>query len=190
MHRRDRTCHWCGDRAHAARSSTVTRSISGIAAVALVAVGSWSMREQAADILEEAIAVIKSPAPPTQSIATTPAQAAPTVSVPVPSPVIDSTATLAVAQAPEAIGDSVHVASAEGARMAADTIRWVPAVARTWVNVRADASREGDVVGVIKPADKAMLGIGRSGWRQVKSTEVTGWVDPRLFEADSLRTRG
>lgn len=71
-----------------------------------------------------------------------------------------------------------------------DSTQWVPAVARTWVNVRRDASLVGDVVGVIKPSAKAMLGIGRSGWRQVKSPDVSGWVDPRLFEADSIRTRG
>lgn len=73
---------------------------------------------------------------------------------------------------------------------APDSIRWIPAVARTWVNVRNDASRDGNVVGVINPASRAMLGTTRAGWRQVKSTEVTGWVDPRLFEPDSLRTRG
>lgn len=72
----------------------------------------------------------------------------------------------------------------------ATEIRWTPAVARTWVNVRADASRGGQVVGVIKPAARAMLGTDRAGWRQVRSPDISGWVDPRLFEADSLRTRG
>jgi len=72
----------------------------------------------------------------------------------------------------------------------ADSIEWTPAVARTWVNVRSDASRDGDVVGVIQPDARALLGSDRAGWRQVRSTEVTGWVDPRLFDADSLRPRG
>lgn len=190
MHRRDRSCHWCGDKAATAwRSSKVTRSISGIAAVALVAVGSWSVREQAANVIAEAMVVIKSPPAPSNSIAAVAPQGAPVASQTELAPIVDSSAP-AVAQAPEPMLDSVHVASAEGALATSDSIRWVPAVARTWVNVRADASREGDVVGVIKPADKAMLGIGRSGWRQVKSPDVTGWVDPRLFEADSLRTRG
>jgi len=72
----------------------------------------------------------------------------------------------------------------------AGAIRWVPAVARTWVNVRSDASRGGQVVGVIKPASRAMLGTDRAGWRQVRSPDVSGWVDPRLFEPDSARTRG
>jgi SH3-like domain-containing protein len=67
---------------------------------------------------------------------------------------------------------------------------WVPAVARTWVNVRSDASRGGEVVGVIKPSSRAMLGSNRAGWRQVRSSDATGWVDPRLFAADSTRPRG
>jgi SH3-like domain-containing protein len=71
-----------------------------------------------------------------------------------------------------------------------DEIQWTPAVARTWVNVRSDASRGGQVVGVIKPAARAMLGTGRAGWRQVRSPDISGWADPRLFEPDSLRTRG
>ena len=156
--------------------------------MALVAVGSWSVRERAADVLVEALVIIRSPAAPSKTVAVV-ATPTPAVTIPISAPTIDS-AIPALAQVPESIIDSIHVASAEGAIAAADSIRWVPAVARTWVNVRADASREGDVVGVIKPTDKAMLGIGRSGWRQVKSPDVTGWVDPRLFEADSLRTRG
>ena len=156
--------------------------------MALVAVGSWSVRERAVDLLAEAIVIIKSPPAPTKTLATVTAPVTPGVTLPVSVPPAESMPV--VAQAPEPIIDSVHLASAEGALAAADSIRWVPAVARTWVNVRADASREGDVVGVIKPTDKAMLGIGRSGWRQVKSPDVTGWVDPRLFESDSLRTRG
>ncbi|HYW30219.1 MAG TPA: hypothetical protein VE869_01850 [Gemmatimonas sp.] len=73
----------------------------------------------------------------------------------------------------------------------ADTVHWVPAVARTWVNVRNEAGRGADVVGVIKPASRAMLGgTGRAGWRQVRSDSATGWVDPKLFDADSARTRG
>ncbi len=74
---------------------------------------------------------------------------------------------------------------------ATDSVQWIPAVARTWVNVRNDASRGGNVIGVINPASKAMLGETRAGWRQVRSTDaVIGWADPKLFEADSLRTRG
>jgi hypothetical protein len=73
---------------------------------------------------------------------------------------------------------------------AADSIAWVPAVARTWVNVRSDASRGGEVIGVIKPSSRAMLGTNRAGWVQVRSPDAVGWVDPRLFAADSTRPRG
>jgi SH3-like domain-containing protein len=88
--------------------------------------------------------------------------------------------------APMTQADSLALSPAAGA----DSITWTPAVARTWVNVRSDASRGGEVVGVIKPAARAMLGTGRAGWRQVRSLDATGWVDPRLFEPDSLRSRG
>jgi SH3-like domain-containing protein len=66
----------------------------------------------------------------------------------------------------------------------------VSAVARTWVNVRRDASRDGEVVGVIKPESRAWLEHGRAGWRRVRAQDVRGWVDPRLFEADSVARRG
>jgi len=76
------------------------------------------------------------------------------------------------------------------AATAADSVQWMPAVARTWVNVRSDARRGGDVIGVINPAARAMLGTTRAGWRQVKSPDVSGWVDPKLFEPDPARSRG
>jgi uncharacterized protein YgiM (DUF1202 family) len=92
--------------------------------------------------------------------------------------------------------DSSVVASATtvavgGDALLLDSVRWIPATARTWVNVRRDAGRDGDVIGVIKPSEKAMIsGSGRAGWRQVRSPDVSGWVDPRLFEPDSTRSRG
>ena len=148
-----------------------------MAAVTLVAVGSWAVREQAGDVLTRFY---------NEATKSKPAPVAPTYSVE-PQETVDAVLP-PVAEVP--LTDSLMIASAAGELDAADSIQWVPAVARTWVNVRRDASRIGDVVGVIKPSEKAMLGIGRSGWRQVRAPEVTGWVDPRLFEADSLRTRG
>ena len=157
MHRRDRSCHWCGDRAESAwRSPAVIRSITGIAAVGLVAAGSWTMRERVADVLAQAVVLVKSPQAPVVRAPQVVLAASPSA----------ATAIAAVAQAPEpaeeSMTDTVHVATAEGLIAPSDSIRWVPAVARTWVNVRRDASRDGDVVGVIKPSDKAMLGIGRA----------------------------
>ncbi len=157
----------------------VIRSVSGVAALALVAVGGWSVRDRMADVIAEAIVIIKTPPA---------APKAASVQVPRVSSTMISAAPAALADTTET--DSLQMAFADGELDVSDSIHWEPAVARTWVNVRNDASREGDVVGVIKPSDKAMLGMGRFGWRQVKSPDVTGWVDPRLFEADSLRTRG
>jgi hypothetical protein len=66
-----------------------------------------------------------------------------------------------------------------------DSATWQPAVARTWVNVRSDASPNGAVVGVISPDSHAMLGTTRRGWRRVSADDVSGWVDPRLFASAS-----
>lgn len=185
MHRRDRACHWCGEQKPSAwRSTAALKSATGIAAVALVAVGSWAVREPAKEAWTRAMAEATSPRLDATNHASQPAASA-------------APATMVASAAPTQSTDSIMVAMAEGvaegslaAPPTADSVQWVPAVARTWVNVRRDASRGGDVVGVIKPSEKAMLGIGRSGWRQVKSPDISGWVDPRLFEADSLRTRG
>lgn len=194
MHRRDRHCQWCVDRVRTADTTNWMRRIDGralggIAAVALVAVGGY--------------AVIRAGGPMVARVA-----AAATASTPTPtltaesrqSPEVTAGASLAgrsvgaelPSQTSAAVGtmDSVQLASATMTALEGDTITWVPAVARTWVNVRRDAARAGDVVGVIKPSEKAMLGTGRGGWRLVKSPDVRGWVDPRLFEADSSRTRG
>lgn len=69
------------------------------------------------------------------------------------------------------------------AAVEADSTAWQPAVARTWVNVRSDASPDGEVVGVISPDSRAMLGTTRRGWRRVALDDVSGWVDPRLFSS-------
>ena len=55
---------------------------------------------------------------------------------------------------------------------------------------RSDARRDGSIVGVIKPSERAMLGTGRSGWRQVRMLNTEGWVDPRHFAPDSSGSRG
>lgn len=187
MHRKDRSCHWCGElKQSVLRSPSTWRSATGIAAVALVAVGSWAIREPAADVLEKAFAMATSG---TRSVGPTS----------LPEAVVSSGSTTSTSSLAMLASSSVapvdsfaaQALAADSATAPADSVQWEPAVARTWVNVRSDAGRGGEVVGIIKPSEKAMLGgVGRAGWRQVKSPEMSGWVDPRLFESDSLRTRG
>ncbi len=192
MHRQDRSCHWCGDRSVPAwRSVKVLRSAAAVAIMALGGVGAYGYRAPLRETASLIVARALAPAAPRTEGAS--------VNSPVTTPV-QSPALAQIAAAPAAntealqSADPTTTASAFDSTTliasAADSIRWIPAVARTWVNVRNDASRGGNVVGVINPASRAMLGTTRAGWRQVKSTEVTGWVDPRLFEPDSLRTRG
>jgi hypothetical protein len=78
------------------------------------------------------------------------------------------------------------VERADGGAPPPDTsARWQPAVARTWVNVRSDASLEGEVVGVVSPDARALLGAKRRGWQRITLDGVSGWVDPRLFASEN-----
>lgn len=182
MHRVDTACHWCGEIKSTWRLSGNTLKTAAAVAVMLTGAGAavrvaptvaqytTTLVNEARDDFRSATRVSSSAATPA---ITTVASSATTASAP------------SVSAAPTADSASAIVAAS-----ASDSITWTPAVARTWVNVRADASRGGEVVGVIKPTTRAMLGTDRAGWRLVKSTDVSGWVDPRLFEPDSLRTRG
>lgn len=182
MHRVDSTCHWCGEVKSGITwpsiSANTLRSAAAVALMITAATGVWQyapqLRDLAATVRAENIASTQS--------APAGSQTAGFVDAPVASNRAENIA----------VQDSAAVllASSAATRSPDDSITWTPAVARTWVNVRSDASRGGQVVGVIKPSSRAMLGTDRAGWRQVRSLDVTGWVDPRLFEADSLRTRG
>jgi SH3-like domain-containing protein len=63
------------------------------------------------------------------------------------------------------------------------------ATARTWVNLRADARRESEIVGVISPGTRVELAESRGGWRWVLTSTMSGWAAPRLFAVDSSRRR-
>lgn len=174
MHRADSLCHWCGEiKTPAWRSAAVWRPLSGLAAAAVLAVGGWQLGPGALSAVRSSAASLRASTAPVATVAEGSA-GTPSVAAPRPEP-----------------RDNGLITSAMAATVTqADSIEWTPAVARTWVNVRSDASRDGEVVGVIQPDARALLGSDRAGWRQVRSTEVTGWVDPRLFDADSLRPRG
>lgn len=187
MHRVDTHCHWCGEVKSVLTlpsvSAATLKSAAGVALLLSVAGGAWRFAPQ----LRDAVTAAQQTAPL--------ADAGENAAASVPTPAATATVAAVTSSTPApSVSDTVALVAAQDAQAPVSTsdadIRWVPAVARTWVNVRSDASRGGEVVGVIKPASRAMLGTDRAGWRQVKSTEVSGWVDPRLFEPDSLRTRG
>lgn len=177
MHRFDTPCHWCGDLPSAWQLSAVTsRRVAAVALMLAAVGGMWRYQPE----LLEFISVVQNSAAIAEASNTEAAGQAPAAVVG------------AASSTPLAAADSVSGSSAAGVvqqLQPGDTVVWTPAVARTWVNVRADASRGGEVVGVIKPASRAMLGSDSAGWRQVRLSDVKGWVDPRLFEADSTRTR-
>ncbi len=61
--------------------------------------------------------------------------------------------------------------------------QWEEAKALTWVNVRADRSREATVLAIVNPDEIVRLGINAAGWRKVSIDGTTGWVDGRHFAA-------
>lgn len=176
MHRFDATCHWCGVLPKASwQSPAVWRSAAAVLLSVTVAGAAWRYGSPLrVDLMQR----LSAESVAFKQVATNDRLSA--------SPTAPVNAGRSAAAGPMTLADSLVVAAAG----ALDSITWTPAVARTWVNVRNDASRGGEVVGVIKPASRAMLGTDRAGWRQVRSPDVNGWVDPRLFEADSLRIRG
>lgn len=176
MHRFDETCHWCGVLPKVAwQSPAVWRSAAAVLLSVALAASAW---RYGSPLGGQLLQRLRAEAPAFEQVATS------DVVTPAPTAVADSG--ISTAAPPMTRTDSLAVPAAG----TTDSITWTPAVARTWVNVRNDASRGGDVIGVIKPAARAMLGTDRSGWRQVRSPNVNGWVDPRLFAPDSLRTRG
>ncbi len=184
MHRFDATCHWCGVLPKAVwQSPAVWRSAAAVLLSVTVAGAAWRYGSPLpVDLLQRFNAESVSLA----QVATNERASASASASPAALPTAEVEAALSVTSATITLADSLALLSSS----ATDSITWTPAVARTWVNVRNDASRGGEVVGVIKPASRAMLGTDRAGWRQVRSPDVTGWVDPRLFEPDSLRIRG
>ena len=171
MHRADATCHWCGVLpAPSWQSPTVWRSAAAVLLSVTVAGAAWTFGS------------------PLSVTARPPRTYASAVQAPAAVPVADAPSVTAGLESSAAVAGAAPAMPVAG--VATDSITWTPAVARTWVNVRDDASRGGQVVGVIKPESRAMLGTDRAGWRQVRSPDITGWVDPRLFTADSLKIRG
>ena len=182
MHRRDRSCHWCADSTRQSWShSVVTRATLGVGVVAFATIGVLRYGTAAQSVVAQSL-VTERQAPALMS--TAPVSLASTVPVREPTPPIAATPTVGAGEMPAA--DAPFTGDSASMRVAS----WVPMVARTWVNVRNDASRGGNVIGVINPSSRAMLGESRGGWRQVRSPDVEGWVDPKLFDADTLRHRG
>jgi hypothetical protein len=64
-------------------------------------------------------------------------------------------------------------------------VSWEEVKATTWVNVRADRSRDASIVAVLNPDDIVRLGARESGWRQVNVDGATGWVDGRHFTSSA-----
>ena len=185
MHARGRACHWCPERAAGSWRSPAI----GIAAAAVLAAGiggtSWQYRSEIGAAYSRVVQPAEAAPVPVATVALA-AHKPESREAGAVTPAFDS----AAVKLPGAVAPAVASAPAPDA-FPADTVQWVPAVARTWVNVRNEAGRENQVVGVIRTGSRALLGgTGRAGWRQVRSDSTIGWVNPKHFDVDSVRTRG
>lgn len=167
------------------------------AAVVVLGLGIWQYRVYATSRAEAEVDTLQAAAPTVE--------AEPTPASPPTSPSAADSAGLAAADTlpdVEARGESlqVRVTGATGAAAGATptggtrpsridryTGPWTRAVAQEWVNVRAAASRNAAVVGVVTPNTAVELGETRAGWRRVRTPGVEGWADARFFAADTVR---
>lgn len=193
MHRFDTPCHWCGDLPPVWRvSGAQSIRVAAVALMLVAAGGVWRYHP----LLQELASVVMSSEQSNDTNAQVVRDNGKTMAPQLIASEVPSTMNSEAPFETRSEAPSADAASPPSdlnnplPKHSADSIVWTPAVARTWVNVRSDASRAGEVVGVIKPDSRTMLGTDSAGWRQVRLSDVSGWVDPRLFEADSLRSRG
>lgn len=176
-------CRWCGTPADSADSSApVTASRRAVwigAGVVVLLVAGWGGARFFGKRDKATRPAVTAPLPtpiPTLPIADTSTHAG---NAPDSGSAADSTAPAQATTTP------VPIDPTEGP----DDVRWLTATARTWANVRADASRDADIVAVIPPNTRVQLGDLQSGWIRLRSGGVEGWVDRRLFDVDSVPPR-
>lgn len=196
-------CKWCGTKPAAIPVSPWKAWAGVAAAVVVLGLGIWQYRVYALS-RTSAEAAPTTPVPPPPVAEPAPATVSPIVpSVASPAAATDTGGAAAADTLPGAGGRDeslqVRVTGAAGATTpqspgrggAATAPRyagpWTRAVAQEWVNVRATASRDAAVVGVVTPNTTVELGETRAGWRRVRSAGVEGWADARFFAADTLR---
>ena len=57
--------------------------------------------------------------------------------------------------------------------------RWVPTTVRSWVTVRAGATRSARLVAALGPGTRVQLGESRDEWVRLRTRGVSGWVERR-----------
>ena len=200
-------CKWCGTQQPASHASSLVWGGIGVVIVAGVAWGAARVLgdsdapvapSRTATIAMTAAAEPVTPAPEAAPSLRPAAQpAAPTTAAPPASGVSVAPPPEPRAipqqqnQSPAAAPRSTPVASATGTRPTlpdatnpADTVRPRPGdegSARTWVNVRAATGRAAEVLGVITPDTRVRFGEARGAWIRVRTADLSGWADRRLF---------
>ena len=82
--------------------------------------------------------------------------------------------------APPTVVPRARLSSKASAR-ATRRVRWVGAVARTWIPVRASANTRSRLVASIGPDTRVQLGEARGTWVRLRIRGLSGWVERRHF---------
>lgn len=199
-------CKWCGTKPEPAPIAPRIWKGAGIAALVVVLVAAWLMRDSRpktrADTRTAAVVTSDTapvpadtvPSAPTLAPVETVASRVTTASagsidrdnVRSPNAASVAPADLVVPQAaPRSVAaskplDAPTVRPPAPAQSKSRTAsRWVNSVAKTWVIVRADASKDSRIIASIGPASRVQLGESRGGWRRIKARGIAGWVESR-----------
>jgi hypothetical protein len=213
------SCKWCGTKPERAPLAPVVWKAAGVVAFFALAGVAWLARDReatsAAQKQELAQGAVDPMSFPAESIASNP--------IVVPAGAVDTqpasraadtqpALTAADTQPASAPADTFTpsatppvVASAKPAQKAASkpptvapskarpSSRWVNSVSRSWIVVRADASKAARIVASIGPNSRVQLGESRGDWRRIRAKGLAGWVEHRAFFArarPSRRSRG
>jgi hypothetical protein len=186
-------CRWCGAQPPASRPPTLRWGLGGLAAAGIIwtaarifggpAAGSPETRSLAAAGTVTPPPVETLPVAVQDAAARSPAQ-------PVASPPPAATARPVTDQRSSRPAPARLVAGTSGSRStpdaetALDTATPFPGeqgTARTWVNIRAATGMDSPVIGIITPDTRVRFGKMRGGWVEVRTAQLTGWADRRLF---------
>lgn len=203
-------CRWCGTKASTFPTRLLTVAVGLVLGACVIGVGVWQYRsrtrpdnegaeQEARATMSVAPALAAQITPRADTLAGVIAPLD-TVSTDRPLALADSarvrSTDSAVASVPAppveraapvvADADSARRAEGRSARVSAPYAGpWTRAVAQSWVNVRAAASRSAAIVGVVTPNARVELGDSRGAWRRVRSAGFEGWADSAFFDAET-----
>jgi len=202
-------CRWCGTKPEGFRIAPYARKGAGVLAFVGLWWGAWlSSRSSGQDLTASHASQASQPsdslAPPVDSGRVLPPQALAQTNDADPASRQNPTAVVATDVMPAEVADVVAPPNApvavraipigappsvvprarpssKASARATRRVRWVGAVARTWIPVRASANTRSRLVASIGPDTRVQLGEARGTWVRLRMRGLSGWVERRHF---------